>query len=1086
MEHGYTATPRNYYLIINQAKAKSDQKAVVEVCRTLIKHTTQMEGKHLTTAIGMLLSTKHNAQQNLDLALQLVECMKGEHYVLDHIVYTVLISGCTKASRFDIADNLVLEIRGVKSTVQLATAVLKMYCESNRIEKAIEMLHSAQKRDPSMYATIIWAGVEAKQYDIVNVLVHEIERENVQFTTQLAHAIIKLYCSTDNIEKAMDVLDRVAEPHASLYTTILAACKRENSYELGDTIIKRLKTCKVVPTTELQTSLMMFYYRRGMFDQVMKEFNIPVLKDARMYATMLKACTEKGRVDVVENIMSEIKTNGIHRTLELQIAIIKSNTDSATDVFQANTSNEYLALLTTCMDVNNIVLAEQLYESLKNQSFECDKLQTAVIKYLLKTHRVDEAVAAFDTMKHRDVHSYSVIIQGCCDAGELDIADRIYSEMNHVTADTFLLNSIIQLHCKQNRFDSAWDVFNGIQSPNAISYIVILSGALDAKRFDVVQKVHNTILGTSDTKLANHSMKLYFKHNQVDYAVQVFDKMQKKDSVSYIVMISGLTAVKRLDIAEQYDQEIMDSMVLFKSMPLYNSVIKYIVQNRGVDSALDIAQRNGLYDDVTLVILLTACTDAHQYTKADILAEKVKDTKVTTELLNTLVKFYNNSDQLSSSLTLYHQYQQIANDVTLMLLVSGCAAQKRYDQLDRILEQNTTMTQELLSTLLSMYFDRFMVTTAHELFWQHIHCITDVSIFILVLMDSSSIALRYDLESKITSGQFEHPLNTCALILFHTCRAEYTMARQVFNNTKCKDRNLYNVMLYSYKYGARFAEAIALLQEMKRSNIKPDAKSYNQVLSACSHSGNVKEAELIIQELREERMLTDIHVSCMVDAYSRSGDLNRAEELALSIKDSKTVWMSVLGGCKKFGDTERALRVLPFVKHKSNRATALVLLANTYASAGMLDQRDQVRGWLEDDEKKIPGVSYIKIGNTVHRFYVEDKDAPQEVIEYLDSLRVQIENEFQYTPDLKCVLKRLPTREEKVKHLWRHSEKIALGVGLLNTSGTVEITKNLRMCLDCHTAAKLISRITQRTLIINDTFRGHRFENGVCDCNDFY
>jgi anti-sigma factor ChrR (cupin superfamily) len=83
------------------------------------------------------------------------------------------------------------------------------------------------------------------------------------------------------------------------------------------------------------------------------------------------------------------------------------------------------------------------------------------------------------------------------------------------------------------------------------------------------------------------------------------------------------------------------------------------------------------------------------------------------------------------------------------------------------------------------------------------------------------------------------------------------------------------------------------------------------------------------------------------------------------------------------------------------------------------------------------------------------------------------------------VLKELPS-DAKLKHLWRHSEKIALAAGLLHSNEDIEITKNLRMCSDCHTAVKLISLHTKRRIAINDTFRGHVFEKGKCDCNDFY
>lgn len=57
--------------------------------------------------------------------------------------------------------------------------------------------------------------------------------------------------------------------------------------------------------------------------------------------------------------------------------------------------------------------------------------------------------------------------------------------------------------------------------------------------------------------------------------------------------------------------------------------------------------------------------------------------------------------------------------------------------------------------------------------------------------------------------------------------------------------------------------------------------------------------------------------------------------------------------------------------------------------------------------------------------------------------------------------------EDKENHIAVHSEKLAIAFVILNTKpGTpIRITKNLRVCGDCHIAAKLISEIS-RLLIV--------------------
>jgi DYW family of nucleic acid deaminases len=78
--------------------------------------------------------------------------------------------------------------------------------------------------------------------------------------------------------------------------------------------------------------------------------------------------------------------------------------------------------------------------------------------------------------------------------------------------------------------------------------------------------------------------------------------------------------------------------------------------------------------------------------------------------------------------------------------------------------------------------------------------------------------------------------------------------------------------------------------------------------------------------------------------------------------------------------------------------------------------------------------------------------------------------------------------EEKVERLWLHSEKMALGWALLNSSSqdTIIMHKNLRVCHDCHKSLKLISKYYKRKFIIRDANRFHHFENGKCSCNDYW
>lgn len=93
-----------------------------------------------------------------------------------------------------------------------------------------------------------------------------------------------------------------------------------------------------------------------------------------------------------------------------------------------------------------------------------------------------------------------------------------------------------------------------------------------------------------------------------------------------------------------------------------------------------------------------------------------------------------------------------------------------------------------------------------------------------------------------------------------------------------------------------------------------------------------------------------------------------------------------------------------------------------------------------------------------------------------------------YKPNTSWVTTESETEEERQLDLCLHSERLALTTVLMLTpTGTpVLIFNNLRVCGDCHNALKLISSVINRKITLRDANRFHVFQNGLCDCKDFY
>jgi hypothetical protein len=227
----------------------------------------------------------------------------------------------------------------------------------------------------------------------------------------------------------------------------------------------------------------------------------------------------------------------------------------------------------------------------------------------------------------------------------------------------------------------------------------------------------------------------------------------------------------------------------------------------------------------------------------------------------------------------------------------------------------------------------------------------------------------------------------------------------------------------------------------------------------------------------------------MVDLLGRAGHLDEANDLISKMPfepDSK-VWGALLGACRIHCNVELGeWATKHLVKLEPENAGNYVLLADIYAAARKWNRVAEVRTILKDKRlRKRKGCSWIEIKNKIHAFQIGDRTHPQteKIYALLDRLTGQIEEEG-YLPDMS-----LNTIEEENEFIpCNHSEKLAIAFGLINTrSGTsIRITKNLRFCNSCHSAAKFISKIVQREIIIRDVNRFHHFSSGSCSCGDYW
>ncbi|URE10762.1 PPR repeat [Musa troglodytarum] len=293
-------------------------------------------------------------------------------------------------------------------------------------------------------------------------------------------------------------------------------------------------------------------------------------------------------------------------------------------------------------------------------------------------------------------------------------------------------------------------------------------------------------------------------------------------------------------------------------------------------------------------------------------------------------------------------------------------------------------------------------------------------------------------------------------------------------------------------YGER---AVAVFHEMEKMEmIKPDGVTFVGLLSACSHSGLVTEGKKYFSHMLDlygvEPKIE--HYGCMVDLFGRAGFLEEALHLleTMPVRPNAVVWGSLLRACHIHGDSEVSEKVTQrLMELDPNDGAYYVFLSNIYASSNRWDDVERCRSvMLRRGVRKVPGCSSIEVNNMIHEFLVGDESHPQ--YEEIYAFMVGIEKELKklgYRPSTDCVHHDIED-EEKERAVMYHSEKIAIAFGIMSTGEKepIRVVKNLRICSDCHEAAKLIAKLFDRVIVVRDRNRFHHLKNETCSCNDYW
>ncbi|KAE8811016.1 pentatricopeptide repeat-containing protein [Hordeum vulgare] len=379
------------------------------------------------------------------------------------------------------------------------------------------------------------------------------------------------------------------------------------------------------------------------------------------------------------------------------------------------------------------------------------------------------------------------------------------------------------------------------------------------------------------------------------------------------------------------------------------------------------------------------------------------------------------------------------------------------------------------------------------------HCSSVISATsaLMACSELSSVRLGKEMHCfALKADLCDDPFLSSSLIDMYSKCGFVEDARTFFDRLKARDAKVsWTAMITGYAVNGLGREAVELYGKMRREGMEPDEFTYLGLLMACGHAGMLEEGLRFFDEMRNHHHKIEVkleHYSCVIGMLSRAGRFTDAVALMAEMPqepDAK-ILSSVLSACHIHGEAELGSDVAErLLELEPDKAEHYVLASNMYAGSRRWDDMRKVRKMLRDAGiAKEPGCSWIDVAGKVYSFVAGENPHPEmeQVRGMWRSLEERI-REIGYVPDTTVVLHELE-EEEKVEALRWHSEKQAVTFGLLRTAtpATVRVFKNIRMCKDCHNAARLISKVTGRDIVVRDKKRFHHFRGGICSCGDYW
>ena len=418
-------------------------------------------------------------------AIQLFHQMRQEHVQADEITYLSILKACASPLSLKWGREVHVLIRrdGLESDIRVGTALIQMYAKCGSIEEARQAFDNLTNRNVVSWTAMVGAYAQSGSG---STKVGDIVTWNV---------MIGAYAGSGRGVEAYDLYLKMKEegfqPDAVTYMSLLNDCASTGALEWVKDVHRHILEGGYESDVRVGNALVHMYAKSGSIEDAAVVFDRMKERNIVTWTVMIGAYAGCGRGVEAYDLYLRMKEEG----------------------FQPNAVT-YVSLLNGCATTGALEWVKEVHSHILEAGYESDvSVGSALILMYAKSGSIEDARLVFDSMKERDVITWTVMIRAYAGSGRGVEAYDLYLKMKE----------------------------EGFQ-PDAVTYMSLLNDCASTGALEWVKDVHRHILEggyESDVRVGNALVHMYAKSGSIEDAAVVFDRMKGRNLITWNVMIGA-------------------------------------------------------------------------------------------------------------------------------------------------------------------------------------------------------------------------------------------------------------------------------------------------------------------------------------------------------------------------------------------------------------------------------------------------------------------------------------------------------------------------------------------------------------------